>query len=121
MEVLYRIAKAEAGSTSEEGITNVVWCILNRQKSDKWPDTIKDVVFQPGQFTSISMSSKVDPNVKEIVDKAYLDYYLHPEEVHDGTSFHASGHGIDWSDRLELLEVDSVGHHIYRDPNDPSV
>ena len=121
MEILYRIARAEAGGTSEEGITNVVWVILNRVKSEKWPNTIAEVVFQPGQFTRINMSSKVDPFVKSVVDNAYLNYYLHPEMVHNGMSFHASGSGIDWSGHLEKIDVDEVGHHIYADPRDQSL
>ena len=42
---------AEAGNQSYEGKLAVANVVLNRVKSKKYPNTIKDVIYQPGQFT----------------------------------------------------------------------
>jgi len=50
-----------APSTMEKAA--VAWCILNRVDSDKYPDTIREVVTQPSQFTGYRASNPVDPEL----------------------------------------------------------
>ena len=45
-EVLLRIVEAEAGGEYEEGKMLVANVVLNRVGNDKFPDTVKEVVFQ---------------------------------------------------------------------------
>ncbi|PKM50223.1 MAG: copper amine oxidase [Firmicutes bacterium HGW-Firmicutes-7] len=47
---LARIVHVEAHSISYEGKLAVANVVLNRKKSDVFPDTIHDVIFHPGQF-----------------------------------------------------------------------
>ena len=54
LEILYRICEAEAGGSSEAEIGHVASVILNRVKCSKWPNTIREVVFQKSQFSPIS-------------------------------------------------------------------
>ena len=44
---------AEAEGESEEGKRLVIDIILNRVDHEKFPNTIKEVIYQPHQFTSI--------------------------------------------------------------------
>ena len=49
--VLSHIISAEAGNCSEEMMIAVGSVVLNRVNDDRFPDTIYDVVFQPGQYS----------------------------------------------------------------------
>lgn len=52
LELLAVCVEAEAGNQSLEGKRLVVDVILNRVDSTEWPDTVKEVIEQPVQFTS---------------------------------------------------------------------
>ena len=51
VQELARIIWWEARGDTEEGQLAVANVVLNRVKSDKFPDTIREVIRQPGQFT----------------------------------------------------------------------
>lgn len=51
-EVLLKIAMAEAEGEGTEGKALVMLVVLNRAWSDGFPDSIEDVVFQEGQFST---------------------------------------------------------------------
>jgi spore germination cell wall hydrolase CwlJ-like protein len=59
-ELLARVVKREAGNQSDKGQQAVVEVILNRVKSKRFPNTIRGVVYQKGQFScaSVLFSSK---------------------------------------------------------------
>lgn len=50
-ERLMKIAMAEAEGESTAGKALVMLVVLNRVWSDEFPDTIEEVIFQPGQFS----------------------------------------------------------------------
>lgn len=52
-DLLERIAFFEAGSEGIDGMRRVVDVVLNRLYSDKFPNTIEDVLMQEGQFESV--------------------------------------------------------------------
>lgn len=52
--LLARIVHAEAKGESYEGKVAVANVVLNRVDSPKWPDTIREVVYQQGQFQPVS-------------------------------------------------------------------
>jgi uncharacterized protein YgiM (DUF1202 family) len=51
VKLLACLVMAEAGTQSYEGKLAVANVVLNRVKSSKYPDTIKAVIYQSGQFT----------------------------------------------------------------------
>ena len=53
-EILMKIAKAEAGTEGIKGKAMVMAVIMNRTKDEAFPDTPREVVFQSGQFSTIS-------------------------------------------------------------------
>lgn len=54
LEELALITLAEAGNQSVYGKQLVIDVILNRVQSDEFPDTIPEVIEQPGQFAAYS-------------------------------------------------------------------
>lgn len=53
MALLAQLAEAEAGNQDEYGMRLVCDVVLNRVKSPEFPDTIEEVIYQPGQFSCI--------------------------------------------------------------------
>ena len=60
-ELLARLLWAEARGESFEGQLAVVEVVFNRVLSDNFPNTIYDVIYEPGQFTSASSLEYVTP------------------------------------------------------------
>lgn len=114
-ECLYRVARAEAGANSKEGQKNVVYVVLNRLHSEKFPNTIKEIVFQSkpvkqfvcvwdGNYDKVEISDFTMQNVQE----AYLDYKIN--ESADGALFFTTK-----SFKCnEYLFTDEVGHNFYK-------
>lgn len=63
-QVVYCEARGEErnGDNAVEGMRRVASVILNRVKSDKFPDTIEEVVSQSGQFACYPYCLTVEPN-----------------------------------------------------------
>lgn len=57
LKLLACLVHAEAGSQSYEGKLAVANIVLNRVKSSKYPDSIKAVIYQPGQFSVANSGS----------------------------------------------------------------
>lgn len=53
MDILARVIYSEARGESYKGQVAVGAVVMNRIKSDQFPDNIKDVVFQSGAFTAV--------------------------------------------------------------------
>lgn len=62
--LLAKICMAEAGIECLECKMNVICVILNRVADDKFPDTIKDVIYEQGQFEPVSQEKweTLEPN-----------------------------------------------------------
>ena len=53
MELLARVVYSEARGEPYEGQVAVAAVVMNRLQSDRFPDTLRGVVFQPGAFTAV--------------------------------------------------------------------
>lgn len=63
LELLARIIHAEARGESLEGQVAVGAVVLNRVKDPNFPMTIREVIYQPGQFTAVADGQiKLAPN-----------------------------------------------------------
>ena len=75
-EVLCRIVQAEAGGEDTLGKQMVADVIINRVKSEKFPNSVEGVVFQGTQFSPVRdgryYSVTVTKETKEAVDKALI-------------------------------------------------
>lgn len=54
LELLAYCTMAEAGNQCEEGKRLVIDCILNRVDSRYFPDTVREVIYAPGQFEVVA-------------------------------------------------------------------
>ena len=63
--LIYQITFLEAGNQSMEGQRAVVEVILNRVLSDKYPNTIKEVLSQSGQFVTWSYRNSKSHNEEQ--------------------------------------------------------
>ncbi len=119
-EVLVRIVEAEAGNQDEKGRMLVAGVVLNRVKSDKFPDTVKAVVFQAQngtcQFSPVAngryYSVKISDETIEAVDKV-----LAGEDVTEGALYfaarkYANPEKMKWFDN-HLTKLFSYGGHEF--------
>lgn len=121
-EVLLRIVEAEAGGEREKGKLLVANVILNRMNHEKYPDTIKEVVFQNNgqtwQFSPVCdgryYTVKISEETVQAVEKALMG-----EDISEGALFFVSRAGADpermkWFDEnLEFL-FSYGGHEFFK-------
>lgn len=72
-DVLIRLVYAEANGESLEGQIAVAAVVLNRVQSPRFPNTVWDVMHQPGQFTPVegnNLPSVVSDSCIEAVNRA---------------------------------------------------
>ena len=101
-QVLLRIVQAEAGVCDEKGKILVANVVLNRVKSQEFPDSVRSVVNEPSQFSPVSDGSinsvKVTEETKECVNRA-----LEGEDYSDGALYFMNRRGsrsraVSWFD-----------------------
>ena len=113
--LLAKIAMAEAEGCNTQTKALIIMCVLNRVESNKFPNTIKEVIFQKNQFSPIDNGrwDRVEPNkdcyeaVKAVAEAKY-DYS-------DGaTYFESCTDENNWHSRnLEFL-YKSEGMRFYK-------
>lgn len=72
-DLLTRVVQAEAGGEPFEGKVAVAAVVLNRVRSSKYPNSVWEVLHQPGQFTPVqegTLPKKVDSSSVEAVKRA---------------------------------------------------
>lgn len=119
-EVLLRIVQAEAGSEDEKGKMLVAGVVMNRVENGKFPNTVKEVVFQNEdgtyQFSPVADGSyysvKVSDETIEAVDKV-----LSGEDVTEGALYFAARKYADeekmkWFD-CSLVRLFAYGGHEF--------
>jgi hypothetical protein len=62
LNLLAKLITLEANNEPLKGQVAVGAVVLNRIRSNKFPASVKDVIYEPGQFSTASMLSKVRPN-----------------------------------------------------------
>ncbi|WP_100407483.1 cell wall hydrolase [Bacillus solitudinis] len=67
IDLLARIVRAEAQSEPFEGKVAVADVVLNRVESTQFPNTIKKVIYQPGQFQPVANGQINKPADKESI------------------------------------------------------
>lgn len=76
IDILARMAQAEAIGEGEQGMRYVIAVALNRTEKEGFPDTVHDVVFEPYQFAVSNWASLEAYNAvyKEIEERS--DYHI---------------------------------------------
>ena len=110
---LSRIIHAEAKGESAEGQIAVGNVILNRMKSDEFPDTLKGVIFQKNQFSPVGNGMIYDEPTSESVESA--NKVLAGEKVvGDDVLFFYNPNVVGGSSWVWSREVvDTIGNHNF--------
>lgn len=114
LEILHRIVWAEARGEDDKGIILVVNVIINRTNSPSFPNTIRDVIFQPNQFSPITNGAfdRADPcqRIKDLVYRA-----LRGEDYSRGALFFNGTHirTTSWAGRNREHAFDHGDHSFY--------
>lgn len=82
IDLLYSVVQAEAGNQDIQGQQLVTDVILNRLDDPRFPNTIEDVVYAPGQF-SVVRNGKLAYAVATDQVKAAVNAELDGEQVND--------------------------------------
>lgn len=110
--MLLRIAMAEAEGESVEGKALVMLVVLNRTENEGFPDTVADVIFQPGQFSPVENGRYYDVTPDEGCQEALAMIESGWDES-EGALYFESCEGESWQSRnLELL-YKVGGHRFY--------
>lgn len=110
-EMLAKIAMAEAGIESTEGKALVINVVLNRVADDSFPDSIEEVIYQKGQFSTVTFgllqSAEPDEECWDAVDMVMYGW----DESQGATYFESKSDSTWHQDNLEFLF--RYEHHIF--------
>lgn len=83
LDMLAAIVYLEARGQSAEGQQAVVEVVLNRMLADNFPNTVQEVLYQPGQFTPARLIPSAEPTQAQYdaVDAALNGENILPEDV----------------------------------------
>ena len=121
-EMLLRIVEAEAGNQDEEGKLLVANVVLNRVESEKFPDTVTDVVLQKEngvcQFSPVSNRTLWTVEVSEETEDA-VERALMGEDISDGALYFAARQYADsekmkWFDNHLTFLFKHGGHEFFK-------
>ena len=114
--ILERIVEAESGDQTIKGRQMGANVILNRMKSEKFPNSVREIVFAGRQFSPVSNGSyyrvKVSARTKKAVEKA-----LKEKDNTNGALYFmyragSDSSNISWFDR-ELTKICEYGCHEF--------
>ncbi|MBD5464134.1 MAG: cell wall hydrolase [Lachnospiraceae bacterium] len=113
--LLRKIAMAEAEEEDVEGKALVMLVVLNRVKSDEFPDTISKVIFQKNQFSPVLngrfFSVEPDRECREALELIQMEKW---DESQGALYFESEGES-DWhKDNLDYL-FQHGNHYFYTD------
>lgn len=116
--MLERITEAEATGQSSEAKKNVCSVIINRVESDKFPDTVKEVVFQRHQFSptidgrydSVEVTDSTKKAVKKVLQNGVINEALFFCNESDVKSLKTQK----WFKSLIFLFKDDSGHSFFK-------
>ena len=122
LEVLLRIVEAEAGCEDEDGKLLVANVVLNRVNSDKFPETVTDVVFQQDkgvtQFSPVANGSYYRVRISEETVNA-VERALMGEDISDGALYfaarkYADSEKMKWFDENLTFLFCHGGHEFFK-------
>ena len=113
--LLAKIAMAEAEGEDVEGKALVILVVLNRVWSDKFPDSIPEVIFQEGQFSPVGNGrfDRVEPD-RECYEALELIQLNKWDESQGALYFESEGKSSWHRDNLHFL-FQHGNHYFYTD------
>jgi len=112
-ELLAQLVHAEASGEPFKGKVKVAQVVLNRVRSPQFPNTVRHVIMQKGQFSPVANGTI--HNTPNSSDYLATDTALHNEKSGDGSLYFfnpkISTDG-QWFSSLETTTV--IGHHVFK-------
>lgn len=111
-QMLMKVAQAEAGNQGIKGMAYVMRVVLNRVKSDDFPNTVKEVIEQPYQFESFSNGAYQDAEPTADCHLALADVereYINNKNI---IAFEYTGNGDTLLKYFDYSFTDN-SHHFY--------
>ena len=96
IELFAALIECEAGSTDYEGMLAVASVVVNRMKHPNYPDTLRGVIYQAGQFTPAhngSIDRVLERGVKDACVQVANDALAGKNNVGDCLSFRSASSG----------------------------
>lgn len=113
IDLLARIVRAEAQTEPFEGKVAVADVVLNRVESQQFPDTIKEVIYAPGQFQPVSNGEINKPADEESIEAVYVALTDQGEIDHDSLFFYNPDIATSrWLDSRQTTVV--IGDHVFK-------
>ena len=112
--ILLRIAMAEAEGEDTEGKALVMLVVLNRMDDDEFPDTVKGVVFQRGQFSPVRDNGRYWDVIPDDDCYAALSAVASGWDGSHGALYFENPYGQEdtWHSR-NLTKLFSHGNHVF--------
>ncbi len=111
-DLLARLVNAEAKGESYEGKVAVATVVLNRVESERFPDTVSEVINDKNQFSPVSNGSINQAATEESIDAVNEAIALQEEEGTEATFFYNPDLTNDkWIKSLPVIEV--IGNHYF--------
>lgn len=119
MTMMYKMVEAEATGGDRAAKLNVAHVLINRVLSKRFPDTIKDVVFQKNQFSPLTDGRYYSIIVSESTIQAVNASLLEPDTTMGSTFFmyrrDSDSDNVTWFDEnLDFMFKDSIGHEYFK-------
>lgn len=111
-DMLMKIAMAEAGGEDLTGKALVMNVVVNRIRDREFPDTVEEVIFQPGQFSPVSDGRYYDMVPDQECEKALYMVVNGWDESHGATYFRTNVSGETWHSEA-LHKLFTHGNHTF--------
>ncbi len=114
-EILCRITEAEAGGEDTKGRTLVANVIMNRVRDKRFPNSVRDVVFQPDQFEPTRDGAYEKVSVSLLTQEA-VTAALNGTDYSQGAVYFRAVKGLSadcWHERALTALFTHGGHRFY--------
>ena len=113
IDLLARIVRAEAQTEPFEGKVAVAGVVLNRVESPKFPNTIKNVIYQKGQFQPVANGEINKPADKESIKAVHEAINNRKRIAKDSLFFYNPAIATSrWLDTRKTTVV--IGRHVFK-------
>ena len=113
IDLLARLVRAEAQTEPYEGKIAVACVVLNRIENKRFPDTIKEVIYAPGQFQPVQNGEINKPADKESIKAVKAALSEHRQLATEALFFYNPAIATSrWLDSRKTTMV--IGRHVFK-------
>lgn len=110
-ELLARVVHAEAKGEPYEGKVAVAHVVLNRVEHEAFPDTVREVIFQPRQFQPVTNGAIWQPPDQESIRAVEEALETHGEDPGSLYFYNPRTSTDRWIFSRDIVEV--IGNHVF--------